>query len=62
LHEKGTSRSWQTAPRIKGATASAQRTPAALETGLVVQVPSFIEEGEVVRISTADGSYLERAK
>ena len=51
-----------TAPGIKGATASAQRKPATLETGLVVQVPSFIEEGEVVRISTIDGNYLERAK
>jgi elongation factor P len=52
----------ETAPGIKGATASAQRKPATLETGLTVQVPSFIEEGEVVRISTADGGYLERAK
>jgi len=52
----------ETAPGIKGATASAQRKPATLETGLVVQVPSFIEEGEVVRISTLDGNYLERAK
>jgi len=51
-----------TAPGIKGATASAQRKPATLETGLVVQVPSFIEEGEVVRVSTIDGNYLERAK
>ncbi len=39
-----------------------QRKPAAPETGLVVQVPSFIDEGEVVRISTANGSHLERAK
>jgi len=52
----------ETAPGIKGATASAQRKPATLETGLVVQVPSFIDEGEVVRVSTQDGSYLERAK
>jgi elongation factor P len=52
----------ETAPGIKGATASAQRKPATLETGLTVQVPSFIEEGEVVRISTLDGDYLERAK
>jgi hypothetical protein len=33
-----------------------------LESGLVVQVPSFIEQGEVIRISTLDGSYTERAK
>jgi elongation factor P len=52
----------ETAPGIKGATASAQRKPATLETGLVVQVPSFIEEGETIRVSTQDGSYLERAK
>ena len=52
----------ETAPGIKGATASAQRKPATLETGIVVQVPSFIEEGEMIRISTLDGSYLERAK
>lgn len=52
----------ETAPGIKGATASAQRKPAKLETGLVVQVPPFIEEGESVRVSTVDGSYLERAK
>jgi elongation factor P len=51
-----------TAPGIKGATASAQRKPAKLETGLMVQVPSFIEEGEKIRVSTQDGSYLERAK
>lgn len=52
----------ETAPGIKGATASAQRKPAKLETGIVVQVPSFIEEGELVRVSTQDGAYLERAK
>jgi len=49
-----------TAPGIKGATASAQKKPATLETGLVVQVPSFINEGEVIRVSTEDGSYLGR--
>ncbi len=52
----------ETAPEVKGATASAQRKPATLETGLVVQVPAFIHEGETVRISTEDGSYLERGK
>jgi elongation factor P len=50
----------ETAPGIKGATASAQKKPATLETGLVVQVPSFINEGEVIRVSTEDGSYLGR--
>ena len=52
----------ETPPGVKDATASAQRKPAKMETGLVVQVPSFIEEGEMLRISTADGSYSERAK
>lgn len=51
----------ETTPGIKGATASAQKKPATLETGLVVQVPSFINEGEHVRVSTDDGSYLGRA-
>jgi len=52
----------ETMPGIKDATAQAQRKPATLETGMIVQVPSFIEEGEVIRISTIDGSYSERAK
>jgi elongation factor P len=52
----------ETQPGVKDATASAQRKPAKMETGLVVQVPSFIEEGETLRISTIDGSYAERAK
>jgi len=52
----------ETMPGIKDATASAQRKPATLETGLVVQVPSFIEQDEVIRVSTVDGTYSERAK
>ena len=52
----------ETAPGIKDATAQAQRKPATMENGLIVQVPSFIEEGEVIRVSTLDGSYSERAK
>ena len=52
----------ETTPEVKGATASAQRKPATLETGLVVQVPSFVQENERIRISTEDGSYLERVK
>jgi elongation factor P len=51
-----------TAPELKGATASAQRKPAVTETGLIVQVPPFIGPGESIRISTQDGSYLERVK
>ena len=51
----------ETMPGIKDATASAQRKPATLETGVVVQVPSFIEEGETIKVSTVDGSYMGRA-
>ena len=50
-----------TAPGIKGATASAQVKPATLETGLVVQVPPFVNSGELVRVSTDTGEYLQRA-
>jgi len=49
-----------TEPELKGATATQTRKPATTETGLIVQVPSFIKEGQVVRISTEDGSYLEK--
>ena len=52
----------ETSPEVKGATASAQRKPAKLETGLVVLVPSFIGEGERIRVSTQDGSYMERVR
>ena len=51
----------ETQPGVKDATASAQRKPATMETGLVVQVPAFINEGEILRINTLDGSYSERA-
>lgn len=50
-----------TVPGIKGATASAQVKPATLETGLVVQVPPFINSGDVVRVSTETGEYQSRA-
>ena len=50
----------QTVPGIKGATASAQIKPATVETGLVVNVPSFISEGDVIRINTETGEYLGR--
>jgi elongation factor P len=51
----------ESADGIKGDTASNVQKPATLETGLVVQVPLFVKEGELIRISTADGSYLGRA-
>ena len=50
-----------TAPSIKGATASAQLKPATLETGLVVQVPPFISVGDKVRVNTETGEYQGRA-
>jgi elongation factor P len=52
----------ETAPFMRGATAASSAKPATLETGLVVNVPAFIESGEVVRIDTAENKYLERAK
>lgn len=51
-----------TAPPLKGATASGSGKPATLETGLVVTVPQFVEPGETVRVSTTSGDYLERVK
>ena len=50
----------ETVPGIKGATASAQVKPATLETGLVVQVPPFINEGDKVRVNTETGEYQAR--
>lgn len=50
-----------TEPGIKGDTASGGSKPATLETGLVVQVPFFVNEGDTLIINTADGSYVSRA-
>lgn len=52
----------ETPPGMKGATASNSGKPATLETGLQIVVPQFIGVGEVVRVDTAEGKYLERAK
>jgi len=52
----------QTEPFLKGATQSASTKPATLETGLIVNVPPFVKEGDVIRIDTRDNKYLERAK
>jgi elongation factor P len=51
----------ETEPGMKGATVSNVTKPAKLETGLVVQVPPFITEGEKIRVSTSESAYLERA-
>lgn len=51
----------ETEPAIKGASVSNVMKPAKLETGLVVNVPAFISEGEKIRVNTAEGTYQERA-
>jgi elongation factor P len=51
----------ETEPGLKGASVSNVGKPAKMETGLVVQVPAFINEGEKIRVNTAEGTYLERA-
>ena len=51
----------ETEPGLKSATASSVTKPAKTETGLVVQVPPFINEGETIRVDTAEGTYLSRA-
>src|SRR5580693_5193355 len=51
----------ETEPGLKGASVSNVTKAAKLETGLVVQVPPFINEGEKVRVSTAEGTYQEGA-
>jgi elongation factor P len=52
----------ETQPSIKGATVTGSGKPATMETGLVVNVPDFVEEGEMLEINTAEGTYLKRAK
>ncbi len=51
----------ETEPGLKGASVSNVTKAAKLETGLVVQVPPFIIEGEKIRVSTSEGTYQERA-
>ncbi len=50
----------ETDPALKGATVQAQTKPATMETGLVIQVPSFIEPGEVIQVDTSEGRYVSR--
>ncbi len=50
-----------TDPGFRGDTATSGTKPATLETGLVVQVPLFVEKGDVIKVDTRSGSYLERA-
>jgi elongation factor P len=51
----------ETEPGLKSATASSVTKPAKMETGLIVQVPPFITEGEKIKVDTAEGAYLSRA-
>ncbi len=51
----------ETGPGFKGDTATAGTKPATLETGLVIQVPLFINNGDIVKVDTRSGEYLERA-
>ena len=51
----------ETEPGLRGATVSNVTKPAKVETGLVVQVPPFINEGEKIRVDTAEGAYMSRA-
>ncbi len=52
----------ETAPALKGATAQAQTKPATLETGLVIQVPSYLESDELVQVDTRESRFVSRAK
>ena len=51
----------ETSPAIKGASASARTKPAVVETGLIVQVPEYIEQGGSIKVNTLDGKYMSRA-
>ena len=52
----------ETVPGVKGDTATGATKPAKVETGAMVNVPLFINEGDVIRVDTRTGQYLERAK
>jgi elongation factor P len=52
----------QCEPGVRGDTASGGTKPATVETGAVVKVPLFVEEGEVIRIDTRTGEYVSRVK
>lgn len=51
----------ETPPGVKGDTAQGGSKPAILETGITIQVPLFINEGDVIRVNTEEQSYVERA-
>jgi elongation factor P len=51
----------ETQPGFKGDTVTAGTKPATVETGIIVQVPMFINTGDIIKVDTRDGSYIERA-
>jgi elongation factor P len=52
----------ETEPGIKGASVSNTTKPAKMETGLIVNVPPFVNEGDTIRVDTENGAYVERVK
>ena len=52
----------ETAPNFRGDTQGSNKKPATLETGAVVQIPFHILEGEVIRVNTTTGEYIEKVK
>jgi elongation factor P len=52
----------QTEPGVKGDTATGGSKPATVETGAVIQVPLFLSEGDVIKVDTRTGEYIERVK
>ena len=50
----------ETGPGFKGDTATAGTKPAKVESGITIQVPLFVNEGDVIKVDTRTGSYLER--
>ena len=52
----------ETPPNFKGDTSSGSKKPATLETGAVVQVPYHVVEGDIIKVNTVEGEYLEKVK
>ena len=52
----------ETEPGVQGDTSKAGYKPAKLETGYEIKVPLFVNQGEIIRVDTRDGSYMERIK
>ena len=50
----------ETSASLKGATITAQNKEGKLETGVIVGVPAFIKEGDIIKVDTRNGAYIER--